>query len=213
MTCSRSPSYRRTVVTPGGDDTLGPAELVVLRSGIPSLASTAQSDRVLLCTFTCCAPPPSSQLACAVCAGTFSSSCEATNLLFCPSAPYLQRLRSSRHAIPPQHLFPLTRQVICASITSSIVRQTVVVTDLRVVHHQGKLPRVWRSSLAPKPNVAPPPNGAAPPSTLGRERDGDNESPNKRLHNHKQNRLNAPGYTARAWAHYKQQLEGPHSHE
>ena len=169
MTCSRSPSYRRTVVTPGCDDTLGPTELAVLRSGIPSLASTAQSDRALQCTTVCCASPPFGQLACAVCAGTFSLSCEPTNPLFCPLATCLQRLRSSRHAIPSQHLFPLTLQVTCASITLSIVRRTAVVTDLRVVHHQGKLPRVWRSSLAPKPNVAPPPSGAAPPNTLGRK--------------------------------------------
>ena len=58
---------------------------------------------------------------------------------------------------------------------------------------------MWRQSQALNPSVTPPPSGSASPSTLGRERDG---FPKKRLHDQQQNRLNVPGYIAKAWAHY-----------
>ena len=61
--------------------------------------------------------------------------------------------------------------------------------------------------------VASPPSGATQPSTLDRERDGDMNPQRKDYIIDTQNALNAPGYIARAWAHYKQHLEGPHSQE
>ena len=48
---------------------------------------------------------------------------------------------------------------------------------------------------------------------LWAERDANTKIPQKKDYIiSKQNRLNAPGYIARAWAHYNV-LEGPHSHE
>ena len=47
-----------------------------------------------------------------------------------------------------------------------------------------------------------PPNEAVPPSTLGRKRDGDTNPQRKDYIIEQQNALNAPGYIARAWAHY-----------
>ena len=41
-----------------------------------------------------------------------------------------------------------------------------------------------------------------PPSILGRERDGDTDPQKKDYIIDRKNRLNAPGYIARAWAHY-----------
>ena len=61
---------------------------------------------------------------------------------------------------------------------------------------------MWRQSPALKPNVTPPPSDAASPSTLGRERRERSIPQRKNYIINRQNRLNAPGYIARAWAHY-----------
>ena len=98
----------------------------------PPIASTAQSDRVLQCTSVSCTFPPLGQLPRAVCTGLFSSFCDPTSLLICPLANHLQRLGSSRFTILTQHWFPLTRQLTCASIASSILRRTAFLTDLPV---------------------------------------------------------------------------------
>ena len=78
-----------------------------------------------------CASPPLGQLPRAVCAGLFSTFCDPTSLLICPLACHLQRLGSSRYAIPTQHSFPLRLQSTCSSITSSILRKTAFFADLR----------------------------------------------------------------------------------
>ena len=129
---NRSPSYRRTRVTPSTSHTMVPSGLIVLCPAVPPIASTAQSDRILQCPSVSCASPPLGQLPRAVCAGLFSAFCDPTSLLFCPLASHLQRLGSSWYAIPTQHSFPLTRQSTCASIALSILHRTAFLTDLRV---------------------------------------------------------------------------------
>ena len=51
-------------------------------------------------------------------------------------------------------------------------------------------------------SVASPPSSVGPPSTLGIERSGDMNPQTKYYIINTQNALNAPGYIARAWAHY-----------
>ena len=81
---------------------------------------------------SCVPPPPLGQLPRTVCAGDLALSCNPTKVFICPLASHLQRLGSSRHTIPTQHSFPLSLQLTCTSITSSILCRTAFFTDLPV---------------------------------------------------------------------------------
>ena len=73
-----------------------------------------------------------------------------------------------------------------------------------------QLPRVWRQSRAPKPNVTPPPSSAASPSTWA---EGDAVPQIKDYIIDKHNALNALGYIARVWAHYNTFRGAPFPHK
>ena len=183
---------------------MGSTGLIVLHPRSHQFASTAQSDCVLQCPSVSCAhTPPLGQLPRAVCAGLFSALCDPTSLLISPLASHLQRPRSSRYSIPTQHSFPLTRQV-----------------DMRVlcvVHlAQDRFPcrsscrlRVGKAAkgVAPAPcsetKCYAPAERCGVAQYFGQRETRSNRYPQRKDYIiSKQNRLNAPGYIARTWAHY-----------
>ena len=112
--------------------TIGSVRVIVLHPTIPPIARMAWSDRVLQVRPFPALLPPLGQLPRAVCAGDLPLSCDPTKVFICLLASHLQRLGSSRHAIPTQHSSSLRPQLTYASIMSSILCRTAFFTDLPV---------------------------------------------------------------------------------
>ena len=157
--------------------------LTVLYPAVLSVASAAQSDQVLLCTFASCASPPSGQLL----------SCCLRGLVFLVlRTDQSSYLSSGKPPVAPRifpvlHSYPILVSInppvdlrvhcCCPSCARLFPSQIFGSTATR----EG-CPRVWRQSLAPKPNVMQPRQaGAVSPSTLGTERDAETRIPKEKI--------------------------------
>ena len=173
----------------------------------PRSPTNRQYSPIRLCpavSAVCCTHPPLGQLPCAVCAGLFSALCEPTSFLIYPLASHLQRPGSSRYSIPTQLSFPLTLQVdmrvLCVVHLTQDRFPCRSLCRLRV----GKAAKVVAPALGSETKVMLRPRRAVRRRlVLWAERDANTKIPQRKDYIiSKQNRLNAPGYIARMWAHY-----------
>ena len=133
----------------------------------------------------------------------FPRLCDPTSLLICPLASH----PATSQIFPVLHSYP-TLVSINPSVDLRVHCVVHLAQDCFLHRSSGRLRSregcqgCGASPFTPKPNVTPPPSGVASPSTLGRERREQTIPQIKDYIINKQNRLNAPGYIARAWAHY-----------
>ena len=181
---------------------MGSTGLTVLCPAVPPIARTAQLDRVLQCPSISFASPPLGQLPSAVCVACFP--CSVTrpvfsfvlwrttcNVLDLPGTPFLPSTRFHYPVSRP------ARPLRCPSCAGLLSFQIFGSTETREgCQGCGANPRLRNQMLRPCRAVRRCP-------VLWVERDADQQIPQRKYYIiNRQNRLNAPGYIARAWAHY-----------
>ena len=205
VACNRSPSYWRTRITPGPDHTTGSTEVdgTVPRGPIQLPVRPSQTASCSLSVHLLRILPHLGQLPCGICTGLFSSLCNPTSLLICPLASHLQRPESSRYC----HSYPAL-----VSINPSVdlrVHCVVHLTQDRFPYRSFGRLRLGKAAKGVAPVLSSETKCYAPAERCGvAQYFGQRETRTQKIPQrkdyiiNKQNRLNAPGYIARTWAHY-----------